>query len=171
MTIDERGIDLITSHEGLRLKAYQDSGGVWTIGYGHTATAKSGMTITKDQARTLFKRDVNRFEQCVNETITQPLTQEQFNALVSFAYNRGCNGFKKSQIVEYVNAGDYTAATKVWPTVAVTAGGKRLAGLVKRRTNEAAMFAQGFTASSRNLAVNRVKMVFGQSLKYLFGKA
>lgn len=138
--LDKEGIALITHHEGVRLKAYQDSGGVWTIGYGHTGTAKKGMVITQAQAVRLLERDIERFEDCVTSNVKVPLTQTQYNALVSFAFNRGCNGFRRSRLLELINARKYDEAADVWLTTAVTAGGKRLRGLEKRRRDEVAMF-------------------------------
>lgn len=153
MKISSAGVKLIANYEGLRLKAYWDAHGkLWTIGYGHTATAKEGMKITKEQALNLLARDLERFEKCVEDVINVALTQEQFDALVSFAFNRGCNGFRKSSVVELVNSRRFSEAADVWKTTAVTAGGKRLAGLVKRRKAESEMFAGRYEGGERNLA-------------------
>lgn len=168
MRIDAAGIKLITDHEGVRLSAYQDSAGVWTIGYGHTATARRGMKITKADAIRLLSRDVTRFEACVDDAVTADLTQPQYNALVSFAFNRGCNGFRASKLLALINEARFSEAADVWLTSAVTAGGKPLRGLVKRRKNEVAMFnAPGAPTPSQNLAA---WLIFG-SAAALTGRA
>lgn len=168
MKLDASGIKLITDSEGLRLKAYQDQGGVWTIGYGHTSTAKSGMKITKEQAIRLFQRDVVAFEECVNRSVLLPsLKQSQFNALVSFAYNRGCNGFKRSDLLALVNQGKIDAAAAAWTTTAVTVNGKKIGGLVRRREREMAMFTG---SGSSNVFTLRSWAFFG-ALKAAVGRA
>lgn len=155
------GLKMITKHEGLRLKAYQDSGGKWTIGYGHTATARPGMTITQAQAVRLLEKDIERFEDCVMDTITAPLTQDQFNALVSFAFNRGCGGFKKSRFVALINAGKFEEAADVWLTTATTVKGRPLRGLQKRRKDEVAMFSRDANERTIDLAQIGRFMFFG----------
>lgn len=169
MRIDASGLKLIADHEGLRTKAYQDSGGVWTIGYGHTATARPGMKISKEEALRLLERDIRRFEACVEETVRVPLTQQQFNALVSLAFNRGCGGFRNADLVDELNRGDFDAATRRWLTTAVTVNGKRLGGLVKRRRNEVAHFSSAGGNPSRGLALGR--WLFFGSVKGLAGRA
>lgn len=168
MNIDAAGVRLIASHEGVRLRAYTDSGGVWTIGYGHTATARPGMKITMQRAVELLQQDLTRFEDCVEDSVTRGLTQEQFNALVSLAYNRGCNGFRRTSVLELVNAGAFDAAATAWRTTAVTVKGKTLKGLVKRRKNEAAMFASAPTGVPAPASL--ASWLFSGSLKALFGR-
>lgn len=168
MRIDAPGLKLIADHEGLRLTAYQDSGGVWTIGYGHTATARKGMKITKEQALLLLDKDIRRFEECVEDSVSVNLTQAQFNALVSFAFNRGCNGFKRSDLLTLVNRGSYEEAAQKWLTTAVTVNGKKLGGLVKRRKNEVAMF-NAAASRSENLAFG--SWLFFGALKGVAGRA
>ncbi len=139
-TISQQGINLIKQFEGLRLQAYQDSGDVWTIGYGHTETAKPGMTIDEEKAEQLLKQDLERFEQAVRENVTVPINQNQFDALVSFSFNVGVNALKNSTLLEKLNQGDYDAA-KAEFNKWVNAGGRKLDGLVRRRTQEANLFA------------------------------
>lgn len=136
----KKGIDLIKNFEGFRNNAYQDSAGVWTIGYGHTATAYSGMTISRAQGEELLKQDLKRFEKAVRDRVIVPLTQNQFDALVSFSFNVGVGAFSKSTLLKRLNQGDYNGAKnefKRW----VHAGGGRLQGLVRRREKEAQLFS------------------------------
>lgn len=94
-TTSKEGMELIKSFEGCRLKAYQDVAGIWTIGYGHTGNVRPGMSITQEQAETFLRADLKKFEQCINRCVAVPLTQNMFDALVSFTYNVGtgrCSG-------------------------------------------------------------------------------
>ncbi|WP_375645154.1 lysozyme, partial [Bartonella sp. MR100HLJHH] len=92
--ISSEGLALIKQWEGLRLNAYKDAIGVWTIGYGHTNNAgkpfvHKGMAITEKQAEELLCQDLRQFENAVERAVTVSLTDEQFAALVSFCYNVG----------------------------------------------------------------------------------
>ena len=144
MHVSPSGVDLICNFEGLRLKAYDDGVGVWTIGFGTTKypngiRVKKGDTCTLDQAKSYMQNDLKSFEQTVNNTVKVPLNQDQFDALVSLAYNIGTNAFSKSTLVKKLNANDIRGAADqfdVW----VNAGGKRMQGLVNRRAREKALF-------------------------------
>ena len=144
MHVSPSGVDLICNFEGLRLKAYDDGVGVWTIGYGTTKypngiRVKKGDTCTLEQAKAYMQNDLKSFEQTVNNTVKVPLNQNQFDALVSLAYNIGSTAFKNSTLVRQLNEGNYKAAANqfdVW----VNAGGKRMQGLVNRRAAEKALF-------------------------------
>lgn len=144
MHVSPSGVDLICNFEGLELEAYDDGVGVWTIGFGTTKypngiRVKKGDTCTLDQARVYMQHDLKVFERAVRESILVPLNQNQFDALVSLAYNIGTNAFKNSTLVKRLNEGNYKAAANqfdVW----VNAGGKRMEGLVKRRAREKALF-------------------------------
>ncbi|WP_273465684.1 lysozyme [Pseudomonas sp.] len=98
MRTSQRGLSLIKSFEGLRLQAYQDSVGVWTIGYGTTRGVKPGMTITKEQAERMLLNDVQRFEPEVQRLVTAPLNQNQWDALMSFTYNLGAANLESSTL-------------------------------------------------------------------------
>lgn len=144
-TINQTGIDLIKHFESLRLEAYQDSGGVWTIGYGHTAGGRNdgsihaGMTIDEQQAEDLLRQDLGRFEQAVEEAVTAPINDNQFAALVSFTFNLGPANLRSSTLLGVLNQADHFAAArqfKQWSR----AGGRRLAGLVRRRISERNLF-------------------------------
>lgn len=140
MKISEKGLNLIRSFEGLELKAYKDSVGILTVGYGSTGShVKPGTTITKEQAEELLKQDVSRFEKGVNDLVKVPLTQNQFDSLVSFSFNLGLANLKSSTLLKRLNALDYSGAAKEflrWNK----AGGKTLNGLARRRQAEKDMF-------------------------------
>lgn len=144
MHVSPSGVDLICNFEGLRLKAYDDGVGVWTIGFGTTKypngiRVKKGDTCTLDQAKAYMQNDLKAFEQTVNSAVKVPVSQNQFDALVSLAYNIGSTAFKNSTLVKRLNEGNYKAAANqfdVW----VNAGGKRMQGLVNRRAAEKALF-------------------------------
>jgi lysozyme len=146
MNMNEPGLALIRDAEGLRLRAYRDATGIWTIGYGHTSAAGapkvvSRLEITRDEAETILARDVATFARGVASAVTVPLNDDQFSALVSFAYNVGLGNFRSSSVLKAVNAADFEAVPQrlaLW----VKAGGKTLPGLIKRRAAEAALFTK-----------------------------
>lgn len=140
MKISENGLRLIRSFEGLELKAYKDSVGVWTIGYGSTGPhVTQGMTITQAQAETLLKSDVSRFENGVSDLVKVPLNQNQFDALVSFSFNLGLGNLKSSTLLRKLNSLDYSGAANEFPRWN-KAGGVTLKGLTRRREAEKALF-------------------------------
>lgn len=135
--------ELIKEYEGLRLHAYQDSDGVWTIGWGHTGDVQAGDVITAHQAEVLLAADVAVAEAAVRRLVTAPLTQGQFDALVSFVFNLGAGRLKGSTLLTKLNARDYAGAAAEFGrwTKGTVAGRKvTLPGLVKRRAAERAMF-------------------------------
>ena len=144
MSVSNKGVDLICEFEGKRLVAYDDGVGVWTIGFGtikypNGVRVKKGDTCTLDQAKEYMRHDLIEFEHTVNSSVKVPLNQNQFDALVSLAYNIGSNAFKSSTLVKELNTGDYQGAAdqfNVW----VNAGGKRMQGLVNRRDREKLLF-------------------------------
>jgi lysozyme len=129
MKMTDEGLALIKRWEGFRASAYRDAVGVWTIGYGHTSmagppTVAAGLKIDEGEAETILRRDVNVFARGVAEAVKVDLTDAQFSALVSFSFN------------------DFDAVPRrlqLW----TKAGGRVLPGLVKRRADEAALFASG----------------------------
>jgi len=139
MHTSQKGLDLIKSFEGLRLSAYKDVVGVVTIGYGTTSGVKMGDTITKERAEELLREDVKRFEGQVLRLVKVPLTQGQLDALVSFTYNLGAGNLGNSTLLRLLNAGDYAGAAAQFDRWN-KAGGKVLAGLVRRRAAERALF-------------------------------
>ncbi|MEW5606510.1 lysozyme [Pseudomonas juntendi] len=141
MRTSQRGLSLIKSFEGLRLQAYQDSVGVWTIGYGTTRGVKSGMKISKEQAERMLLNDVQRFEPEVERLIKVPLNCNQWDALMCFTYNLGAANLESSTLLRKLNAGDYAGAAEQFQRWN-KAGGKVLAGLVRRRAAEQALFLE-----------------------------
>lgn len=153
MQVDQEGRSLIERFEGLVLYAYDDRDpghrpikpgdrvlGVLTIGYGHTgADVVPGMTITKDQADTLLDNDLDRFEADVTTAVNMPLSQPQFNALVSLCYNIGIGNFNSSTLLKVLNDGRYDAVPAQFMRW-VHDGDQVLAGLTARRAAEVAMW-------------------------------
>lgn len=139
MKVSGAGIELIKRFEGVRLVAYLDSVGVPTIGYGHTKDVALGDTCSPEQAEEWLIEDCADAEKCINGAVTVPLTQHEFDALVSFVFNLGCGNFRKSTLLRRLNESDYDAAAQEflrWDK----AGGQVLAGLTKRRMAEARLF-------------------------------
>ncbi|ENX34884.1 hypothetical protein F889_01524 [Acinetobacter colistiniresistens] len=138
------GINLITSFEDEILIAYDDGVGVWTIGFGTTiypngVKVKRGDVCTAEQAKAFFTYDLKRFEAAVNGAVKVPLTQNQFDALVSLTYNIGENAFKGSTLLKKLNAKDYQGAADQFPQWN-KGGGKVMKGLVRRRAAERELF-------------------------------
>lgn len=145
MTLDTYGYKLIQQFEGLKLKAYQDSVGIWTIGYGNITytngkKVKKGDTITREEAEIMFKNTANNFAIKVRKLIDVSLTQNQFNALVSLAYNIGLGAFEKSTLLKLVNSSPNSPAIKDQFLRWKFAGGKEIKGLLNRRIKESEVY-------------------------------
>ncbi len=126
--------------EGLRLEAYQDAAGVWTIGYGHTGKdVRKGDRISEYWATDLLMRDLQRFIEAVDE-LNVARTQGQFDALVSFAFNLGIGRLKSSTLLKVIREGGSRAQIRREFKRWVYAGGRRLKGLERRREWEAKRF-------------------------------
>lgn len=146
MKISESGIAYLKLHEGLRLNAYRDVAGLWTIGYGHLIKLpeEKGLLdyrISLELADKFLREDVQTAEDCVNKAVKVTLTQGQFDALVSFTYNLGCGALNRSTLLALLNKGDYGGAAEQflrWDK----AGGKPWPGLTKRRQQERKMFLE-----------------------------
>ena len=144
MQTSDKGISLIKQFEGCKLTAYQDSVGVWTIGYGWTKPVdgkpiRAGMTIKQETAERLLKTGLVSYENDVSRLVKVDLTQGQFDALVSFTYNLGARSLSTSTLLRKLNAGDYAGAADEflrWNK----AGGKGRNGLTRRREAERALF-------------------------------
>lgn len=136
----DAGLALTKQFEGLRLEAYQDCAGVWTVGYGHTGRdVRSGRQVSEFEAEVLLRVDLRDAVACVNRCIQVPLEQHQFDALVDFCYNTGQGNFSRSSLLGKVNLGDLEGAAVqfgLWVNVNL----KPVPGLVRRRAAEAAMF-------------------------------
>lgn len=160
--IGQAGLALIKQYEGCRLAAYRCAAGVWTIGYGHTAGVHSGMTITQAQADAYLRQDIAKFEGYVNNPtyvpITEQLNQNQFDALVSFAFNLGAGNLRK--LCKGRTAAQIARAMPSYNKAA----GKVLAGLTRRRKAEQALFNKavsctGTTTTSTNTEDYNMKTI------------
>lgn len=140
MKTNEKGKTLIKNYEGCRLTAYKCPAGIWTIGYGHTGShVKEGMKISVAEAERLLTEDLHKFENGVSSYVKVPLNENQFSALVSFAFNCGLGSLQTSTLLKKLNAKDYSGAADEllrWDK----ANGKPLAGLTKRRKAERELF-------------------------------
>ena len=157
MNISQKGIDLIKKFEGCRLTAYKCPSNVFTIGYGHTGSdVYAGKKITQEEADRIFSLDLKIHENNVNKLVKVPLTQGQFDALVSLEYNIGYGNFKSSSILKLVNDKRYNEACqrfllenknaksleeKYKGSWVFNNNKKVLKGLVNRRLEEQKLFA------------------------------
>ena len=139
MNTSPKGISLIKEFEGLRLKAYKCPGGVWTIGYGHTAGVKPGIVITKTQAEEYLKADLIAFEMYLNG-LGLALNQNQFDALVSFIYNVGTGNFSNSTLLRKVIANPQDNSIMDEFLRWVYSKGRVLPGLQRRRLAEMKLY-------------------------------
>ena len=139
MKTSPKGIALIKEFEGLRLKAYLCPGGVWTIGYGHTAGVKPGMLISKAQAEEYLKADLIAFERYLNG-LGLALNQNQFDALVSFIYNVGTGNFSNSTLLRKVRANPQDNSIMDEFLRWVYSKGRVLPGLQRRRLAEMKLY-------------------------------
>ena len=184
MIVNQRAIDLIKEFEGFRNTTYRDSAQVLTIGYGTTGRAGVGIdpypgqTITKAEAEWYLQKAVEKFATIIRPAITAPINDNEFGAFVSLAYNIGPSAFKRSSALRHFNAGDKERAGKsilLWNR----AGGKVLAGLVRRRNAEKSLFLMPIKEHSVSVvksdgAVSRVISAFLVALKTVasyFGSA
>lgn len=153
MRTNERGLAIIKSFEGLRLKAYLCPAGVWTIGWGHTGDVKRGDVVTEHQAEALLDVDLDIFERGVQELCPKVTSPNQFSALVSFAFNVGLGkptkeyprgrSFYTSTLRALVNSGRHELAALQfarWSKASVNGTLTTLPGLLLRRAAEAALY-------------------------------
>jgi len=138
--INQRGIDLIKSFEGCKLTAYLCTSGVPTIGYGHTKGVKLGMTITPDEANKFLGQDIAEFEAVVDDLVTSKLNENQYSALVSFAYNCGKPNFERSTLLKKVNLNPNDATIKDEFPKWNKSSGKVSNGLIRRRKVESELY-------------------------------
>ena len=152
----DTGLALTRSFEGLRLEAYQDSAGVWTIGYGHTGPeVHRGQCISEIEAEALLRSDLASAVRAVRKAVQVEVAQHQFDALVDFCFNTGRGSFLGSSLLRYVNQCEFDSAAVqfgLW----VHAAGNVIPGLVRRRAAEAALFSgHGFPADETVLSVQQ----------------
>lgn len=141
MNYSKRGLALTESFEGCRLESYPDQVGVWTIGYGHTKGVAEGMTCTQAQAEQWLTEDVAGAEDSVARLVHIALSQQEFDALVDFTFNLGVGNFASSTLLKKLNARDIEGAAgefEKWDR----AGGQVVAGLLRRRQAERALFQE-----------------------------
>lgn len=139
MKFNDKGLKLIMEFEGFRSTAYKDQGGVLTIGYGHTDNVYPGASISLQDAKDLLSKDINYKVSIIRSYITQELNDNQFSALVSFAYNLGTGALKGSTLLKLVNEGNFELASEQferWDRV----DGKEVNGLFRRRIAERDLF-------------------------------
>ena len=139
MRISNEGLALIKNFEGCELTAYKCAAGVWTIGYGHTKGVQKGDVWSEDHADHMLLVELEEYENYVNTAVNVPLSQNQFDALVSWVYNLGNGNLTSSTMLKVLNSSDYAgvpAQILRWNK----AGGKVLEGLTRRRQAEADMF-------------------------------
>jgi len=146
MKVSDKGLDLITSFEGIKLTAYKCSAGVWTLGIGSTFYAdgtpvKEGDTCTLQEAHELFKLTLVNFENCVLRGLGKTkVNQNQFDALVSLAYNIGCGNFRKSSVLRFVSLNPNDPAIETAFLMWNKIGGKVSNGLQRRRDAEKTLY-------------------------------
>lgn len=144
MKTSQNGIDLIKGFEGFRAEAYLDAGGIPTIGFGSLrvkgAKVQIGQTITEEEAEEQLRADVGKFERAVDKMLKVKVSQPQFDALVSFAYNLGPSSLEGSTLLKLVNVNpddcDIAIEFPKWHKV----GKKKLKGLVRRRIAESQLY-------------------------------
>ena len=139
----QAGINLIKKFEGLELSKYKDAVGLWTIGYGHLIRPEETFDrrLTEEEAESLLRKDLQEAEKGIKRLVSVPLTENQFDALVSFVFNVGIGRLASSTLLRKLNANDYAGAASEllkWNK----AGGKELIGLTRRRQAEQKLFNQ-----------------------------
>lgn len=132
-------IPLIIEHEGCKLNAYKDPLGIWTIGYGHTSGVKPGDSITREEAITYLKQDIEQFHKELNNLVKVPIGPNQFIALMDFLYNFGCTKCQGYSLFKELNKGNYKVAASWFPAYR-NKGSSIEKGLLKRRLTEQALF-------------------------------
>lgn len=144
MKTSDAGIDALKRREGFRAEVYDDGAGYLTIGYGHKLTAAelaaNFRVLSFAKASELLRQDVQIAEATVNESVTVPLEQHEFDALVSLVFNIGGGAFRRSTLLKKLNANDRQGARQEFAKW-IFAGGRKLAGLVTRRADESTQFA------------------------------
>jgi lysozyme len=141
--LSKTGIELVKRFEGLRRKAARLDNGGWTIGYGHTVSAREGAEVTPDQAEILLLYDLDKVARAIDPLVFTPLNANQFNALVAFAFNIGLEHFRTCAVLKRVNEGAYLqagAAIELWRRASFEGDNLVVDGLVRRRAAEKVLF-------------------------------
>jgi len=150
MRTGDTGLNLIKGYEGLRMSAHYAPTEEWTVGYGHTGTARHGMSVTEGDAERLLKDDVQPIEQLIGDTVRAPLNQNEHDALVSLIFNIGEENWRRSTALRKLNAGDKLGAAnsfEMWTKAFVNNELVTLDGLVRRRAAEKSLFLMPTDAS------------------------
>lgn len=145
LTASRAALDLIASFEGFRARAAKTPDGRWTLGFGHVATAREGLSVSRAEAEDLLRWDLRPVEDMVRQSALTPLNQNQFDALVSFAFNIGVTNFATSDVLRYLNQGQPIAAAlamHAWRRARVNGRVLVIDALVRRRAAEAALFLE-----------------------------
>lgn len=145
MKINKEGLSIIKQCEGCRLKAYLCPSLIPTIGYGHTTGVKLGDIITQADAYKYLLQDIKRFEQAVSALVKVPINENQFSALVSFAFNIGVGNLKSSTLLKKLNLRDYKGCSNEFDRWVYGSNKKPLEGLKKRRKLERELFNKSVT--------------------------
>lgn len=159
--ISTKGLVLIRAHEGFQAEPRQLPGGGWVVGYNHVRPTEPGAPVTKGEARDLLAQDLIPFEKLVNTLVVRPLSQSQFDALVSFAFSIGAEAFEKSQVLRRVNAGEYVAAAcaiDAWRKSDVDGELAIVDSLVRRRAVEKALFLKDAPIAAAPSALLRAQI-------------
>lgn len=159
MKTHEKGLELIKSLEELKLSAYKDQAGIWTIGYGHTKGVKPNDKITEAQADEYLQEDLKEAENAVNTLVKVKINPNMFDALVAFTFNVGVGAFKGSTLLRLLNEGKYTEASDQFarwnkvtnPETKVKEVSK---GLIRRREAEQKLFMMDYVAPKPNIPKN-----------------
>ena len=107
------GVELIKSFEGFRARATELPNGRWIVGFGHTKGARAGLRVTREEAELVLRHhDLRPIEDLITERVLTPLTQNEFDALVSFAFNIGADAFLESNVLVLLNSGERLQAAE-----------------------------------------------------------
>ena len=139
MKISEDGLELIKKFEGCETSAYQDSVGVWTIGFGHTKGVEEGQTCSIEDAESMLTDEMDEYDGYINNMVKVDLQQHEFDSLVAWVYNLGPTNLNESTMLKVLNGGQFDRVPDEmnrW----TRAGGEILEGLVRRRQAESLMF-------------------------------
>ncbi len=150
MKTGETGLNLIKGYEGLRMSAHYAPSEQWTVGYGHTSTARHGMSVTEGDAERLLKDDITPIESLIGDTVRAPLNQNEHDAIVSLVFNIGEDNWRRSSVLRKLNEGDKLAAAQafeMWTKAHVNGELVTLDGLVRRRAAEKSLFLMPADAS------------------------
>lgn len=150
MKTGDTGLNLIKGYEGLRMSAHYAPSEQWTVGYGHTSTARHGMSVTEGDAERLLKDDISPIETLIGDTVRAPLNQNEHDAIVSLVFNIGEDNWRRSSVLRKLNEGDKLAAAQafeMWTKAHINGELVTLDGLVRRRAAEKSLFLMPADAS------------------------